>query len=80
MQNSIVEVSFRGNMVKLYSYHNDIPEVQPGDYVVVESPSGPNCGRVLSTKAKSDKATAWVIARVDLESFKAKQEARAMLE
>lgn len=83
----VVSVQFRTNPWKTYDYLTDL-DLHKGDFVVV--PTGPlgagdtskadlnhvTVVQVTARKLKSDKATAWVIGKVDMQGFLQKMKER----
>lgn len=61
----VVQVSFKGNLVKLYDYLTDL-DLQVGEPVVVPTGSSYSVGKVKNILDSSNKATAWVVQRVDV--------------
>lgn len=51
---------------KSYEFKTDIEDLHVGDYVVVDTSSGINVARVVEIKDYSNKATKWVIQKLDM--------------
>lgn len=75
----VVQVSFKGNLVKLYDYLTDL-DLTVGEPVVVPTGSGYSVGRVERFLGSSSKATAWVVQRVDVAGHKARMSQREAAE
>lgn len=79
VQVMVVQVSFRGNMAKLYDYLTDL-DLQVGEPVVVPTGSSYAVGRVERLLESSSKATAWVVQRVDVAGHKRRMRLREAAE
>lgn len=75
----VVQISFKGNLVKLYDYLTDL-NLKVGEPVVVPTGSGYSVGRVERSVGSSSKATAWVVQRVDVTGHKARMRQREAAE
>jgi hypothetical protein len=78
----VVQVSFSGNLAKLYDYFTDI-NLKAGEPVVVQTGSSFAVGKVVRLLERSEKATAWVVQKVDVEGHKkrmAKREIDALFD
>lgn len=75
----IVQISFKGNLVKVYDYLTDL-DLQVGEPVVVPTGSGYSVGKVERILASSKKATAWVVQRVDVAGHKERTRQREAAE
>jgi len=77
----VVSVEFRGSPWKHYDYLTDL-DLKRGDLVIVPTGSTPlqefAVVRVVGTKKESERATAWVAQKVDVEGFKKRMETREM--
>lgn len=64
---------------KTYVYQTDIEGIEEGDTVVVDAPStGMTCVKVVSVEESADsvtRATKWIVAKVDVQSYKDRIEA-----
>ena len=70
----IVQISFVGNMERLYDYFTDLGDLQRGDYVVCHTAQGYSIGRAVQYIATSTKADKWLVQRVDVAGHKARLE------
>lgn len=76
-----ITVKFAGayGSVKTYVYQTDIEGIEVGDTVVVDAPSsGMTCVKVVSVEESADsvtRATKWIVAKVDVQSYKDRLEA-----
>ena len=71
----IARVSFNGNQEVHYDFLTDL-RLKPGDIVVCDITGKiPATARVTAIVDKSDKATKWVIQKVDMTKFKKKRAA-----
>lgn len=75
----VVRISFKGNLVKLYDYLTDL-DLKAGEPVVVPTGSGFSVGRVEKILESSNKATAWVVQRVDIAGHKERMRQREAAE
>lgn len=73
----VVRISFKGNLAKLYDYFTDL-NVKVGEPVVVPTGSTFSIGKVEKILQGSNKATAWVVQRVDVEGHKRRMEEREL--
>lgn len=75
----VASVVFENTPYKSYDYLSDIP-LKKGDLVVVSTGSGPSrrfaVVEVVKIKEQSDKATSWVVQKVDTEGFDRRMEAK----
>jgi hypothetical protein len=73
----IVSVTF-GTHSGTYAYMSDIDGIEVGDTLVVDSPNGGlTCVTVTSVKETADsveKATKWIVSKVDVAGHKARLE------
>lgn len=76
----VVTVAYQESPGRRYDFLTDIPGLTRGDLVVVKAATGYGLTKVIDTKEQSNKATAWVVDRVDVDGFKAKQNKRAELQ
>jgi len=68
----IARVSFNGNQEAHYDFLTDL-RLKPGDIVVCDiTGKMPAIARVAAVVDKSDKATKWIIQKVDMAKFKKK--------
>lgn len=65
----IVQVSFKGNLAKLYDYKTDL-DLEKGEPVVVPTGSTFSIGIVERIIETSNRATSWVVQRVDVLGHK----------
>lgn len=79
----VASVVFHDTPYKRYDYLSDIP-LEEGDFVVVSTGSPPSrrfaVVEVVGIKDRSDKATAWVMQKVDVDGFDRKMKAIRELE
>lgn len=74
----VVSVIFDDKSPKRYDYLTDLPNLKAGDFVVV--PTGPPPYRnfaavkIVGLKTESERATAWVVQKVDVDGFQNKME------
>lgn len=72
-----VGVTFVGqneNNTKEYAYLTDIPEIEVGDYVVVDSTDGYKTAKVTTLFCEESKAVKWVVCKIDIKAFEEKLE------
>lgn len=73
----VVSVIFKDTPYKSYDYLSDI-QLKEGDFVVVATGSKPfrrfAVVEVVKVKENSDKASAWVMQKVDVEGFDRRME------
>lgn len=72
----VVLVKFiRSSFDNLYSYKTDIDDLKENDYVVVQANDEYSLAKVVrytNDSNKTEKATKWVVQKIDIEHFKNK--------
>lgn len=62
----VATVSYEGYPGRRYDFLTDIPGLSQGNMVVVQAAPGLGIAQVVQIKDRSDKATAWVVCKIDL--------------